>query len=88
MPHWPPVYRPQPAPQPHPHVPDAGEEPETEKEQPLAPSGPEHETEADIIPPKPDDGSGGGPVSATPNQPPIFDPFGRTQDPERIKIKN
>lgn len=38
------------------------------REDNLPPSGPENEPDADTFPPKPDDGSGGGPTSATPGR--------------------
>lgn len=58
-----------PQPQPGDEVPEVEE---TDRNHPNpGPSGPEHESEADIIPARPDDGSGGGPTSATPGRPMI-----------------
>lgn len=65
-----------------PEQPQPGEEPEERgHEQPLPPSGPEREDEADVFPPKPDDGSGGGPTSANPG----FRPY--RMQPEATMLK-
>lgn len=84
VPAWrPPPRRPfVPQPDPRPDV----DEPESRNEPPLAPSGPENESEADIIPARPDDGSGGGPTSATPNRPPMFFPGGRIEK-DRVPVR-
>lgn len=71
--------RPGPGPRPIPGQPNPNpdvDEPETRNHPNPGPSGPEHESEADVFQPKPDDGSGGGPTSATPGRPLIANPYG------------